>query len=123
MKESLIKDKSFQCAIRIVKMYTHLKEEKKEYVLSKQVLRSGTSIGANVREALNGESKSDFIHKLAMAQKETDETLYWLELLKIGDFIDETSFNSMHNDGVQLLKMIKSIILTTKQNMTQKNDS
>jgi four helix bundle protein len=69
MKESLIKDKSFQFAIRIVKMYTHLKEEKKEYVLSRQVLRSGTSIGANVREALNGESKSDFIHKLAIAQK------------------------------------------------------
>ena len=93
MKESLIKEKSFQFAIRTVKMYSHLKEAKKEYVMSKQVLRSGTSIGANIREALNGESKADFIHKLAIAQKEADETLYWLELLKATEFIDDTSYH------------------------------
>jgi four helix bundle protein len=76
MKESLIKDKSFQFSIRIVKMCRLLQETSKEYIMSKQVLRSGTSIGANVREALNAESKLDFIHKLGIAQKETDETLY-----------------------------------------------
>ena len=117
MKESLIKEKSFQFAIRTVKMYSHLKEAKKEYVMSKQVLRSGTSIGANIREALNGESKADFIHKLAIAQKEADETLYWLELLKATEFIDETAFISIHGDCSELMKMIRSIIITSKQNL------
>ena len=120
MKESLIKDKSFQFSVRIVKMCRHLKETKNEYILSKQVLRCGTSIGANVREALNGESKADFIHKLGIVQKEADETLYWLELLKETEYIDENAFISIHNDCMQLLKMIKSIILTTKQNLHQK---
>ncbi len=120
MKESLIKDKSFQLSIRIVKMSCHLIEIKKEYIISKQVLRCGTSIGANIREALNGESKTDFIHKLGIAQKEADETLYWLELLKATEYIDETSFISIHSDCAQLLKMIRSIILTTKQNLQPK---
>jgi four helix bundle protein len=117
MKESLIRDKTFQFSVRIVKMCRHLQEIKKEYIISKQVLRSGTSIGANTRESLNAESKLDFIHKLAIAQKEADETLYWLELLKATDFIEESSFRSIHNDGTQILKMIKSIIITTKKNM------
>lgn len=83
--------------------------------MSKQLLRSGTSIGANVRESQNGESKADFIHKLAIAQKETDETLYWLELLKETDFIAENEFQSMHADAVELLKIIRSIIITSKK--------
>lgn len=123
MKESLIKDKSFKFSIRIVKMSCHLRETKKEYIISKQVIRCGTSIGANVREALNAESKVDFVHKLGIAQKEADETLYWLELLKETEYIDETSFISIHDDCTRLLKMIKSIILTTKQNLPQKNNS
>ncbi len=117
MKENLIKDKSFQFSIRIIKMYSHLIDTKKEYVLSKQVLKSGTSIGANVREALNGESKADFIHKLSIAQKEADETLYWLELLKATNFINETAFVSIQADCSELLKMLKSIILTAKQTL------
>jgi four helix bundle protein len=123
IKQNPIKEKSFQFAVRIVKMYGHLKENKKEYIISKQILRSGTSIGANVREALNGESKPDFIHKLGIAQKETDETLYWLELLRATDVIDELAFTSIHDDCAQLLKMIKSIIISTKQNASAKNNS
>jgi four helix bundle protein len=81
MSDSIIKNKSFHFAIRIVKLHKFLLENKKEYVLSKQVLRSGTAIGALVREAQNAESNADFIHKLGVAQKENGETLYWLELL------------------------------------------
>ena len=86
-------------------LYKHLCEERKEYVLSKQVLRSGTSIGANIREAINAQSPADFIHKCAIAQKECDETLYWLELLKESKYID----------AEELLKIIRSIILSSKK--------
>ena len=82
MADNVIKTKSFNFALRIVKLFQFLNQEKKEFVLSKQLLRSGTSIDANIREAQNAESKANFIHKLSIAQKETDETLYWLELLK-----------------------------------------
>ncbi|HEY3370007.1 MAG TPA: four helix bundle protein [Prolixibacteraceae bacterium] len=81
VKENMLKDKSFKFAIRIVKLYKYLCDEKKEFVLSKQVLCSGTSVGALVREAEHGESKADFVHKLAIAQKEINETIYWLELM------------------------------------------
>lgn len=117
MSKSLIKDKSFAFAVRVVNLYKHIIEIKKEFVLSKQLLRSGTSIGANVREALNAESKADFIHKLAIAQKEADETCYWLELLESTAYISENEFNSIHKDANELVKIIRSIILTTKQNM------
>lgn len=83
--------------------------------MSKQLLRSGTSIGANVREAINAQSSADFVHKLAIAQKECDETIYWLELLKETGFINESEFSSMNNEATKLLKIIRSIILTTKQ--------
>ena len=89
--------------------------ERKEFILSKQLLRSGTSIGANVREALNAESNADFVHKLAVAQKECDETCYWLELLHIPEFINEPEFNSLHSDASELLKIIRSIILSSKK--------
>ncbi len=115
MSESIIKNKSFKFAVRIVNLYKYLIENKKEFVLSKQMLRSGTSIGANVREALNGESKADFIHKLAIAQKETDETLYWLELLKETEYITGEAFVSMQNDCTEILKIISSIIITSKK--------
>jgi four helix bundle protein len=119
MKDNVIKVKSFAVAIRIINLYKFLKENKQEYVLSKQLLRSGTSIGANVREGLNAESKKDFIHKLAIAQKETDETLYWIELLRETDFIKETEFNSLSNDLNEILKIIRSIIITAKNNITK----
>lgn len=114
MSESIIKNKSFLFAIRIVKLYQLLTSERKEYVMSKQLLRSGTSIGANVREALNGESKADFIHKLAISQKECDESMYWLELLKATTYITEIEFESINQDASEILKILRSIIITTK---------
>ena len=115
MGNSILKDKSFAFAIRIVNLYKIISETKKEYVMSKQVYRSGTAVGALIREAQNAESKMDFIHKLAIAQKECDETLYWLELLKATDFISDNEFQSISNDNTELLKMLKSSILTVKQ--------
>ena len=114
---NVIKDKSFKFAVRIVKLCTYLKEQKKEYVLSKQLLRSGTSIGANVREVINAESKMDFIHKLSISQKETDETLYWLELLKDSEIITDKEFDSIYQDALELLKLLRAIIMKTKNNI------
>jgi len=117
MRENIIKTKSFQFAIRIVNLYKYLIDNKKEYVLSKQLLRSGTSIGANIREGLNAESKADFIHKLAISQKECDETMYWLELLKATDYLTEIEFNSISGEAVELMKLLTSILKTTKKNI------
>jgi four helix bundle protein len=116
-KQNPLKDKSFQFALKIVKLYTFLSEQKREYVLSKQLLRSGTSIGANIREAQNAQSKADFIHKFSISQKECDETLYWLELLHQSGFLDEKEFTAIHHEANELLKMLKSSILTTKKNI------
>ena len=116
MQKSIIEIKSFDFAIRIVKLYQYLCEEKKEYVLSKQLLKSGTSIGANVSEALAAESSADFIHKLSISQKEADETMFWLELLKRTQYLSEKQFESLVADCREIKKLITSIILTTKQN-------
>ena len=116
MSKSIVGEKSFLFAIRVVKLYKILCNERKEYVLGKQLIRSGTSVGANVREALNAESNADFIHKLSVAQKECGETLYWLELLKSTDYLNENEFLSLHQDAKELQKIIRSIILTKKQN-------
>lgn len=118
MKESILKDKSFKFAVRIVNLYKYLCDEKKEFVLSKQVLRSGTSVGAMVREAEHSESKADFIHKMAIAQKEINETIYWLELLNATEYLSLEMFNSLNNDAVEIIKMITSSIKTAKQNLT-----
>ena len=115
-KKNILRDKSFAFAVRIAKLYRYLIENKKEFVLSKQLLRSGTSIGANIREAYNAESKKDFVHKLAIAQKECDESLYWLELLNAIECISEKEFESLSTDCIELLKIIRSSILTTKIN-------
>lgn len=117
MKENLIKTKSFGFAIRIVKLYQYLCEQKKEFVLSKQLLRSGTSVGAMVREAEHSESKADFIHKMATAQKEINEVIYWLELLNATDYLSKEQFESINTDAVELIKLITSIIKTTKANL------
>ena len=117
MKNSIIREKSFGFAVSIVNLNKHLQEQKREFVLSKQLLRSGTSIGANIRESDNAESKADFIHKFAIDQKECDETIYWLELLNATGYLAESEFSSITNDAVELLKIIRSIILTTKQNL------
>lgn len=117
---SIIQTKTFQFAIRIVKLYKHLSENKKEFVLSKQLLRSGTSVGANVREAHNAESSLDFIHKLGIAQKECDETIYWLELLDETEYLTKNEFDSINDDAVEILKIIKSIILNIKQKIAMR---
>jgi four helix bundle protein len=114
-RKSIIQDKSFAFAIRIINLYKHLTVNQKEYVLSKQLLRSGTAVGALVREAQNAESKADFIHKLAIAQKECDESIYWIELLKQTEYLNEKEFESISVEATELLKMIRSAILTTKQ--------
>jgi len=115
-KDNVIKNKSFRFAIRVVNLYKTFVGERKEFVLCKQLLRSGTSIGANVREAMNAESKADFNHKLSIAQKECDESCYWLELLHETKFIDKSEFESMYTDASELLKIIRSIILSSKNN-------
>lgn len=117
MSKSVLKDKSFLFAIRVVNLYKVITETKKELVMSKQVYRSGTAVGALIREAQNAESKLDFIHKLAIAQKECDETMYWLELLKATNFISENEFDSISKDNLELLKMLKSSILTVKNSI------
>ena len=117
MNDNPVKDKSYKFAVRIIRLYKYLAEEKREYVLSRQVLRAGTSIGANVKEALQGESRADFIHKLSIALKEASETEYWLELLQETEYIDEASFNSIQPDCVELIKLLTSIIKSSKSNL------
>jgi four helix bundle protein len=117
MKENVIKNKSFLFAVRIVKLYQYLSEQKKEYVLSKQLLRSGTCVGAMVCEAEYAETKNDFKHKLGIAQKETNETLYWLELLKETNYLNEEQFESISIDAIEIIKLLASIIKTTKFNI------
>jgi len=105
---------SFAFALRIVKLRSFLCDYKKEYILSKQLLRSGTAIGALVREAEHAESKADFIHKMAIAQKEANETDYWIELLFQSDYIDEKQYQSIVSDIHEINKILSSIIITTK---------
>src|SRR5688500_15293615 len=107
-KKNILRDKSFQFAVRIYKLNKYLTDTKREFVLSKQILRSGTSIGANVREAYNASSKPDFINKLSISQKETDETIYWLELLQEVGLLSKEEFVSINDEAVELLKMIRS---------------
>lgn len=114
-KDNVIKDKSFLFAIRVVKLFKHLSETKREYVLSKQLLRSGTAIGALIREAEHAESNADFIHKLAIALKEANESEYWILLLRETDYLNEREAESLINDLTELLKLLTSIIKTSKQ--------
>ena len=123
MKESLIYEKSLDFAERIVNLYKYMEEQKGEKIMSKQLLRCGTSIGANVSEALAAESSADFIHKLSISQKETNETKYWLTLLNRTDYLSEGQYESMLSDCEGLRKMIISIILTAKQNSKLKTQN
>jgi len=113
-KDNIIVKKSYDFALSIISLYKKL-IEKKEYVLSKQILRSGTSIGANIHEAVSGESKKDFIHKLGIAVKEARETSYWLNLLKDSDYITHDEFNKLNNSCDEIIRILNSIILTTKE--------
>ena len=116
VKDNIVRTKSFSFAIRIVKLYKFLIGKNSEFVLSKQLLRSGTAIGAMIREADFAESRADFIHKTAIAQKECNETLYWLELLYETDYITQTQYDSINQNAVELMKLITSIIKTAKAN-------
>ena len=115
---NIIQEKSFAFAVRIVKLYKYLVEEKKEYLLSKQLMRSGTSIGANVEEAIGGYSKMDFLHKLTIAYKEARESLYWLKLLIASESLSEKEAQSMITDIEEICKIISSIQISSKKNKT-----
>ena len=114
--ENVIQAKSYAFAVRTVRLYQHLSVEKKEYVLSKQVLRCGTSIGANVEEAIGGQSRADFVSKMSIAYKEARETSYWLRLLKDTDYLTASQFDSIHADVEELCRIIASIKKSTKSN-------
>ena len=116
MKENVVKDKSFKLAIRIVRLFQYLQTEKKEFIISKQLMRSGTAIGALVREAEHAESKADFVHKMAIAQKECNETLYWLELLIATQYLTEQESTSIFEETTEIMKLITSIIKSAKSN-------
>ncbi|MBS7255347.1 four helix bundle protein [Flavobacterium branchiicola] len=121
MSESIVKAKSFELAVRGINFYKWFVSEKKEFIISKQFLRSITSVGANVREAVNAQSKPDFIHKLSIAQKECDESMYWLEILKETNYISVIEFNSIHQQCTEVLKIIRSIIITSKKKLITHN--
>lgn len=121
MKESALKTKSKAFALRIIKMYNYLCDEKKEYVLSKQVLRSGTSIGANVAEAFFAQSDADFIAKLYISRKEAAETIYWIDLLKESGYLSDDVAASISADCDELLKLLTSSIKTMKNKQSLRN--
>ena len=120
MKDRLLENKSISFAVRIVKFYKFLCEEKKEYILSKQVLRSGTSIGANIRESRNAQSKADFMNKLNVALKEADETQYWFEVLEKSEIINPEDFEMLNKDLSELIAILVSSIKTLKNNLKSK---
>ena len=113
-QENIIQDKSFAFAIRIVNLYKYLCEEKKEFVLSKQILRSGTSIGANVEESIGGQSDRDFLTKLTIAYKEARETVYWLKLLLATDYLNKEQADSLLKDAQEICRIIGKIQVTVK---------
>lgn len=115
MKENILKSKSFSFAVRIVNLYKFLKNEQGEYILSQQLIRSGTSIGAIIREAEHAESLKDFIHKLSIGLKEANESKYWLDLLVATDFITKKMYDSLNNDCEELLKLLIASVKTSKQ--------
>lgn len=117
MKHSIIGEKSFLFSLQVVQSYKTLVFSKKEYVLSKQFLRSDTSVGANVSEALYGQSSKDFISKLSIARKEANETKYWVQLLKKSAMMNEIEADQLLDNCEELLRMLTSIILTTRSNL------
>ena len=118
MSDNIILDKSFEFGIRVVKLYKYLCDDKKEYVLSKQLLRAGTSIGANINEAQAGQIKADFIAKIAIASKEARESKYWIDLLIKTDYLDinENHVKSLLNDIEEIIKLLTSIVKTSMEN-------
>ena len=121
-QDLLIEKRSYLFALRIVKAYKYLTKQHNEYVMSKQMLRSGTAIGAMMREAKFAQSRADFVSKASIALKEANETLYWLELLHDSEYIDEKTFNSIHNEADEITAILASIVKSTKEN-TEKYDN
>jgi len=117
IKKDVLKEKSFAFACRTIKLYMYLSEKRYPTDLLRQFLRSGTAVGALVRESKNAESKKDFIHKLAIAQKECDETKYWLELFFANNFINKEEFDSIYSDANEIMKLLISSILTVKKSL------
>lgn len=114
MKESVLRERSYQFALRMVKLARHLVEEKREFVLSKQILPSGTSVGANIEEAGQAESKPDFVHKLSIAHKEAFETNYWLRLLRDSEYLNAKLSQSLIDDCEEIQKLLTTSIKTAK---------
>jgi four helix bundle protein len=113
-KENTIRIRTIDFAIRIIKCYQYLTDKKSEFIMSKQLLRSGTSIGANVRESINAQSRPDFISKLSIALKEADETDYWLELLLATGYLNDKEYQSIQDECTEIIKMLTSIIKSSK---------
>ena len=112
--DNLIQEKSFQFAIRIVRLYRHLTKVKREFVLSKQLLRSGTSIGANIAESQEAQSRADFISKISIALKEATESEYWIKLLYATDYLTQSEYDSIFPDCVELAKILTAILKSSK---------
>ena len=118
-----IEKRAYQFALRIVKAYKYLTRQQSEFVLSKQMLRSGTSIGAMMREAKFAQSRADFVSKTSIALKEANETLYWIELLHDSEYIDDKTFESIHNEANEITSILASIVKTTKENSDKYDNS
>jgi four helix bundle protein len=119
MSDSILRNKSYKFAIRIVNLYKYLCNKKREYILSKQILRSGTSVGALNREAEFAQSKLDFIHKLSISLKEANETIYWIDLLFETNYIDKIMYESLKNDCEEIISILVSSIKTLKNNLNK----
>ena len=119
MKNNIIQEKSYVFALRIIKVYDYLKREKREYIMSKQLMRSGTSIGANIEEAIGGMSKNDFIAKMSIAYKETRESMFWIRLLKDSNYFTDNAGNSLLKDCEELCKILVAILNTSKNDNKQ----
>ena len=118
-KYNILQEKSFAFSVRVVKLYKFLCEEQKEYVLSKQILRSGTSIGANIEEGIAGQSDKDFLSKLSISYKEARETVYWLKLLFATDYLTKKQADNLIFDAEELCKILSKIIVTTKNKLSK----
>jgi four helix bundle protein len=118
--KNIVMNKSYAFALRIIRLYKYLISEHKEFVLSKQILRSGTAIGALIKEAEHAQSKADFLNKMNVALKEANETEYWLMLLKDSDYLNETNYSSIHIESIELIKLLASIVKSTKEALNRK---
>ena len=114
MKNNIVQEKSFLFSIRIIKTYQQICSQKKEYILSKQLLRCGTSIGANIEESIGGQSKADFIYKIRISYKESRETIYWIKLLKATDYLSEELSISLLQDAEAICRILAKILITSK---------